>query len=73
VGLASRLIVKRNGQFPNHIYAVTAWDGGRARFSIQEGEIYRETDCLLEGDGFELPVPRERRCRDLTFPGADLP
>jgi hypothetical protein len=28
---------------------------------------------LLEGDGFELPVPRERRCRDLTFPGADLP
>jgi hypothetical protein len=31
-----------------------------AGFSIQEGEIPRETDCLLEGDGFELPVPRER-------------
>ena len=58
MGLASRLIVKRNGQFPNHIYAVTAWDGGRARFSIQEGEIYRETDCLLEGDGIEISVPR---------------
>src|SRR5271167_1333286 len=24
-------------------------------------------DSLLEGDGFELPVPRERRYRDLTF------
>src|SRR5215471_14203694 len=22
-----------------------------------EGEIRRDTDCLLEGDGFELPVP----------------
>jgi hypothetical protein len=29
-----------------------------AGFSIQKGEIPRETDCLLEGDGFELPVPR---------------
>jgi hypothetical protein len=28
-----------------------------AGFSIQEGEIPRETDCLLEGDGFELLVP----------------
>jgi hypothetical protein len=24
-------------------------------------------DSTLEGDGFELPVPRERRYRDLTF------
>ena len=24
-------------------------------------------DSPLEGDGFELPVPRERRYRDLTF------
>jgi hypothetical protein len=30
-----------------------------ASFSIQKGEIYRETDCLLEGSGFELLVPRE--------------
>ena len=30
-----------------------------ADFSIQEGEISRETDCLLEGDGFELSVPRQ--------------
>jgi hypothetical protein len=22
----------------------------------------RETDCPLEGDGFELPVPRENSC-----------
>src|SRR6516164_8296634 len=29
-----------------------------AGFSIQKGEIPRETDCLLEGSGFELPVPR---------------
>jgi hypothetical protein len=29
-----------------------------AGFSIQEGKIPRETDCLLEGNGFELPVPR---------------
>src|SRR6516165_3652221 len=27
-----------------------------AGFSIPQGEIPRETDCLLEGDGFELPV-----------------
>src|SRR6516164_2619425 len=31
-----------------------------AGFSIPQGEIPRETDCLLEGDGFELPV-REHR------------
>src|SRR5215467_4160862 len=30
-----------------------------AGFSIQEGEIPRETDCLLEGAGFELSVPRQ--------------
>jgi hypothetical protein len=29
-----------------------------AGFSIREGEIPRETDCLLEGSGFELPVPQ---------------
>jgi hypothetical protein len=28
-----------------------------AGFSIQEGEIPRETDCLLEEDGFEPSVP----------------
>src|SRR5215472_6123546 len=27
------------------------------RLSRDGGEIRRETDCLLEGDGFELPVP----------------
>src|SRR5262249_5904570 len=26
-------------------------------FVTNEGKIRRETDCLLEGDGFELPVP----------------
>src|SRR6516162_3811267 len=31
-----------------------------AGFSIQEGEIPRETDCLLEGAGFELLVPRHK-------------
>jgi hypothetical protein len=30
-----------------------------AGFSIPQGEISRETDCLLEGNGFELSVPRE--------------
>ena len=34
-----------------------------AGFSIPQGEISRETDCLLEGDGFELSVPRERGYR----------
>src|SRR5262249_50893194 len=29
-----------------------------AGFSIQERKIKRETDCLLEGDGFEPSVPR---------------
>jgi hypothetical protein len=27
-----------------------------AGFSMQEREIPREMDCLLEGDGFKLPV-----------------
>ena len=27
-------------------------------FSRNQGEIRKETDCLLEGDGFELLVPR---------------
>src|ERR1700746_2433190 len=36
-------------------------------FSTREGEIPRDTDSPLEGDGFELPVPRERRYRDLTL------
>src|SRR5215472_18197326 len=31
-----------------------------AGLAIQEGEIRRETDCLLEGAGFEPPVPREK-------------
>src|ERR1700746_377471 len=31
-----------------------------AGFSIQEGEIPRETDCLLEGSGFEPSVPLPR-------------
>jgi hypothetical protein len=30
-------------------------------------QIEFATDSPLEGDGFELPVPRERRYRDLTF------
>jgi len=29
-------------------------------FVTNGGEIRRETDSLLEGDGFELPVPREK-------------
>ena len=33
-------------------------------FSRNQGEIRRETDCLLEGNGFELPV-RERCKRGL--------
>src|SRR5215472_18571422 len=28
-------------------------------FSTNGGETRREPDCLLEGDGFELPVPRQ--------------
>src|SRR5262249_28488313 len=31
-----------------------------AGFSIQEEEIPRETDCLLEECGFELTVPSDR-------------
>ena len=27
-------------------------------FSRNQGEIRKETDCLLEGDGFEISVPR---------------
>jgi hypothetical protein len=29
-------------------------------FVTNRGEIRRETDSLLEGDGFELPIPRAR-------------
>jgi hypothetical protein len=43
---------------PCHL-AGPAHAAATARFSTQEGEIPRETDCLLEGDGFELSVPRQ--------------
>jgi hypothetical protein len=34
--------------------------GGKSPgFSTWQGGIPRDTDCPLEGDGFELPVPRE--------------
>ena len=36
--------------------AMPAHAAATAGFSTQEGEIPLETDCLLEGDGFELPV-----------------
>src|SRR6202022_3061710 len=34
---------------------------GKAGFSTFESGCGRETDCLLEGDGFELSVPRRER------------
>ena len=38
----------------------------KAGFSTFENDCGRETDCLLEGDGFELPVPeREDRVSSL--------
>src|SRR5262249_11658648 len=37
------------------------------RLSWDRGEIRRETDCLLEGTGFELPVPR-RLERNFDYP-----
>src|SRR6202140_1183162 len=42
----------------------------KAGFSTFESGCGRETDCLLEGDGFELPVPRKlglRRGRRLAL------
>ena len=33
------------------------------RLSWDGGEIWRETDCLLERNGFELPVPRAMQRR----------
>ena len=42
---------------PPRIAAKTAEN---PRLSWDGGEIRRETDCLLEGDGFELLVPRHK-------------
>ena len=39
--------------------AEAAQAAATAGFSIQGREIPRETDCPLEGDGFELSVPRD--------------
>src|SRR6516225_5681735 len=39
--------------------AMPAHAAATAGFSTQEGEIPLETDCLLEGTGFEPSVPRE--------------
>ena len=41
-------------------------------FSGNEGEIRRETDSLLEGDGFELPVRGRGQsdCRHFVQPAA---
>ena len=40
----------------------------KAGFSTFENDCGRETDCLLEGDGFEPSVPRQDR-----IPGRDRP
>src|SRR6202043_375855 len=40
----------------------------KAGFSTFENDCGRETDCPLEGDGFELPVPRQRRHPSLPLP-----
>ena len=37
-----------------------------AGFSTQEGEIALETDCLLEGAGFELMVPQSIQLDDVN-------
>src|SRR6516165_1079987 len=47
-----------------------------AGFSIPQGEIPRETDCLLEGDGFEPSVPRRNKlcvAPATNVPGRDDP
>jgi hypothetical protein len=44
---------------PAVLPARPAHTAATAGFSIQEGKIPRETDCLLEGTGFEPSVPRE--------------
>jgi hypothetical protein len=41
------------------LLAGSAHPAATAGFSIQEGEILREKDCLLEGDGLELLVPQQ--------------
>src|ERR1700730_12270821 len=41
---------------------------GKPGFLTLESGCGRETDCLLEGDGFELPVPREKKSRNLCIP-----
>jgi hypothetical protein len=48
----------------------------KAGFSTFENDCGRETDCLLEGGGFELPVPRSptpRRCLRLVSHSAAQP
>jgi hypothetical protein len=44
-----------------------------ARFSIQEGEIPRETDSPLEEDGFELPVRGRGKSGYRPFCAAQAP
>jgi len=44
------------GSLPTVLPGVAATPGQNPGFSRNEGEIWTETDCLLEGNGFELPV-----------------
>src|SRR6516225_1853984 len=56
--------------------AMPAHAAATAGFSSQEGEIPLETDCLLEGDGFEPSVPRHNKlcvAPATNVPGRDDP
>jgi hypothetical protein len=56
-----RAILKRHARLcrPGH-QASRAQPRGKPGFSTLDSSSGRETDCPLEGDGFELPVPREK-------------
>src|SRR6516164_450399 len=41
--------------------AMARTPAGNARVSTSAGQLPLETDCLLEGDGFELLVPRRKK------------
>ena len=49
--------------------AIRANPRGKPGFSTFENDCGRETDCLLEGDGFEPSVPRERNSLVGSIPG----
>ncbi len=60
-------VIIGGGALPRLGLGVSGCSGSNGRSVLERDRGF--ADSPLEGSGFELPVPREKRYRDLTNPG----